>query len=256
MPSFRTLFFLAATAFVTLTSGAPVDSGAAAGQVGNVVPIGGAASGTMQDINTKNNEVNMVDKRADFSDADLLLTEVSAVVDVDFLKRHNGELHSLCEVLVDVEAKLNVVSSKLVALVDAKVAVEVEVVVGIVAEVKAILAGAVVEVKAIVGHPINFILSLGGKVLAIADVCHLLLAVLSVICGIFTCVLRIVGVASINVVLPLTAAVGVILAELLCVIFTLVDGLYIAIHPFLGPVIQICVVLKLDVLVAVLNGKY
>ncbi|KAG5636725.1 hypothetical protein DXG03_004679, partial [Asterophora parasitica] len=208
MPSFRTLFFLAATAFATLTSGAPLDSGAAAGQVGNAIPIAGAASGAIQDINIKNNEVNVFHKRTDFSDAGFLLTDATTVVDVDVLKRRNGELHSLCEVLVDVEAKLNVVSSKLVALVNAKVAVEVEVVVGILAEVKIILAGAVVEVKAIVGHPIEFILSLGGKVLAIADVCQLLLAVLSVICGIFTCVIRIVGVASINVVLPLIAAVG------------------------------------------------
>ncbi|KAG5641685.1 hypothetical protein DXG03_004432 [Asterophora parasitica] len=248
MPSFRTLFVLAAAAFATLSSGAPLDSGAAVAQVGNVLPVAGAASGTIKDINVNNNEINVFesDRRADLLDVDLLLTDVTTVVDVDVLKRHNGELHSLCEVLVDVEAKLNVVSSKLVALVDAKVAVEVEVVVGIVAEVKAILAGAVVEVKAIVGHPINFILSLGGKVLAIADV----------ICGIFTCVLRIVGVASINLILPLIAAVGVILAELLCIIFTLVDGLYIAIYPFLGPVIQICVVLKLDVVVAILNGKF
>ncbi|KAF5381733.1 hypothetical protein D9615_005394 [Tricholomella constricta] len=245
MPSFRTLFVLAATAFAALSSAAPLDTGKASSisQAGNFVPAAAIVNGGIHDVNIEDNEVTGIDYKR---------SELAALID----RRHDGELPSLCEVLVDVEAKLTGVSDKLTAIVTAKVAVEVEVVVGIIAEVKTILAGAVIEVKAIVGHPIEFVLSLGGKVLAIADVCQLLVTVLSLLCAILSCILRIAGTASLEIVFPLIASVGLVLAELLCVIFTLVDGLYIALHPFLGPIIQICLTLKLDAVVEVLQGKF
>ncbi|KAG5642073.1 hypothetical protein DXG03_003651, partial [Asterophora parasitica] len=111
-------------------------------------------------------------------------------------------------------------------------------------------------VKAIANHPVEFVLALGGRVLSLVDVCHLIIAVLSLLGAILSCVLRIVGSASFHIVFPLITAVGVVLAELLCVIFTLVDGLYVILHPFLQPIITICIILKLDVVVEVLNGKF
>ncbi|KAF5381715.1 hypothetical protein D9615_005577 [Tricholomella constricta] len=247
MPSFRTLFILAATAFAAFSSAAPLDGGkgSSIGQSNNVLPVAAIADGSVHGVTIKDNEVTVIDKRTD-----------AAGIISGLERRHDGELLSLCEVLVDVGDKLTVVSNRLTVMVTAKVAVEVEVIVGIVAEVKVILAGAVVQVKAIVGHPTEFVLSLGGKVLAIADVCQLLLTVLTLICAILSCVLRIVGTASVDIVLPLIASVGAVLVELLCVIFTLVDGLHIALQPLLGPVIQVCIALKLEAVVEVLNGKF
>ncbi|KAF5381716.1 hypothetical protein D9615_005576 [Tricholomella constricta] len=261
MPSFRTIFVLAATAFAALTSAAPHSGGDAVSQLGGTDSIAGIASGTIKGVNANGNEASVFDRRGalDGVDKDAFIDSIGGGLGIDVVKRHNGETHetySLCEVLVDVEAKLSVVSSKLTSIVAAKVAVELQVILGIIAEVKLILAGAVIQVKAIVGHPTEFVLSLGGKVLALADVCHLLVSVLSLLCAIMTCILRIAGTASVSIIYPLIVAVGVILAELLCVIFTLVDGLYIAVQPFLGPIINVCVLLKLTAVVEVLNGKF
>ncbi|KAG5652859.1 hypothetical protein H0H81_003358 [Sphagnurus paluster] len=235
MPSFRTIFLVAATAFAALTSAAPVEgpSGSGVGLFARGLPSNGAT-----DISPLNLDIPGV-RRHEGSHEQVLPN----------LKRHNGETRSLCETLVEVDAKLRVVSDKMTATsskANANAAVH------LVAEVKVIIDAAIVNVKGLKDHPMDYILSLNGKVLTKVEVCHLLLNVINLVCAILSCAYRIAATASATVIVN----VGIAFAEFLCVTFRLVDGLYVIAHPSLDSAIKIAADLKLDALVSVFNGKY
>ncbi|KAG6838433.1 hypothetical protein C0991_011679 [Blastosporella zonata] len=141
------------------------------------------------------------------------------------------------------------------AIVKGKVNVDVELLKPIIADVHDILAGALVSVKLLIGSPVDFILTLDGKVLAAVDVCHILISVLVLVHSILACVLHVVAAASIKVVTPLIAAVASVLVEVLVVIFVnLKAGIFVAIGPLLTPALfNALAAINLNVVVAVLK---
>ncbi|KAG6908286.1 hypothetical protein DXG01_005387 [Tephrocybe rancida] len=281
MPSFRSIFLVAATAFAALSSAAPVAGGV--DQSAGVVDITNVANNVLENVKVHNIDITGVGKRHETSGgvgdlighlggaghkretfgglgngvaADSLnLGDVSTPNLKSFTGR-DGQATSLPAILLVVKAKLLVVSDKLNTLSVGKDVVEVALLVEVLGEVKTILSDALAAVKLIINNPLDVILTLDGKVLAIVDICSLLLVVLSLVCGILDCVLHLVATVSLTVVAPLIAGVSAVLVELLACILAHIPGLFVALHPLLGPVISVFVTLKLDAVVQVLHGKF
>ncbi|KAG6829153.1 hypothetical protein H0H87_012491 [Tephrocybe sp. NHM501043] len=254
MPSFRTIFTVAAAAFAALSSAAPI-AGDAPGvnQVAQLVGVSGVGNDILHGVNVENVDVTVLDTRAD-SDVPPEVSNIFADL-IDSLTEREEAPASLPVILIDVKAKLEVVLGQLKALVDGKVNVDIEVLKPIIEDVRVIIAGALVSVKLIVGHPVEFILSLDGKVLAAVDVCQILISVLVLVHAILACVLHVVAAASIKIVAPLIAGVAAVLANLLVVIFVdLKAGIFVAIGPLLTPaLLEALAAIKLDLVVAVLK---
>ncbi|KAG6908285.1 hypothetical protein DXG01_005386 [Tephrocybe rancida] len=269
MPSFRTAFLFAATAFAAFASAAPIAGGAN--------PLTGAL-GTNNPITDKVQNVNVqgiqAAKRTTPVGGDLGATLEKATGALTPTKTRRDDLQTLPQILVAAQAQLTVVAGSLSMFSstsvdrltyanpfcsdDAKAGkstVDTQILVDIVGQVQIILCGALDAVKLLVGSPIDFILTLDGKVLALVDVCHLLVAVVSIVCTILACILHLVASASVSVVAPLIAGVGAVLVDLLHCIFDLVPGLVANLGPFLGPVVSLLVSLKLDIVVEALHGK-
>ncbi|KAG6865269.1 hypothetical protein C0991_004008 [Blastosporella zonata] len=175
-------------------------------------------------------------------------------------RRNDAQLQTLPEILIGAAAQLTVVASNLNGASAGKTEVDTQILVNVIGDVQAILCAALDAVKLLVGSPIDFILTLDGKVLALVDVCRLLLTVVSVVCVILSCVLKLVASASLHVITPLVAGVSTVLCQLLQCIFTLVPGLVASLGPSLGPIVSILTTLKLDVVIRALhdtsaNGK-
>ncbi|KAG6840027.1 hypothetical protein C0991_009493, partial [Blastosporella zonata] len=202
MPSFRTIFAVAATAFAALSSAAPIADGT--NQVAQLVGVSNVANDVAHNVNVNGVDVTVVDlgKR--------MPQDITDIVNGIFGGEHKREeqVQSLPAILVSVQAKLQTVSGELTALVNGKVNVDVEILKPVIAEVHDIVAGAVVSVKLLVGSPVDFILTLDGKVLAAVDVCHILVSVLVLVHSILALVLEVVASVSIKVVTPLIAAIG------------------------------------------------
>ncbi|KAG6817363.1 hypothetical protein H0H87_009550 [Tephrocybe sp. NHM501043] len=267
MPSIRSALFFAATAFAALVSAAPIASGPLdliTGDATNAIGGGAAANHNIHNVNLQGVPVakrqtevpqlsNIV---AGLTGSGLTDSVITPAIVNPTKTRRDDEVQTLPQVLVSVEAKLNDVAGKLHDATAGKSEVDTQILVDVIAEVQAILCGALDAVKLLVGHPIEFILTLDGKVLALVDVCKLLLTVISIVCVILSCVFKVVASASINVVAPLVTGLSAVLCDLLHCIFELVPGLVTALDPFLGPVISILVTLKLDVVVQALHGKF
>ncbi|KAG6853753.1 hypothetical protein C0991_001769 [Blastosporella zonata] len=281
MPSFRTIFAVAATAFAALSSAAPIADGT--NQVAQLVGVSNVANDVAHNVNVNGVDVTVVDlgKRMpqDITDIvngifggehkreeqlqgglDGVVGSVTDIVDgilgsLDGEYKREEQLQSLPAILVSVQAKLQTVSGELTALVNGKVNVDVEILKPVIAEVHDIVAGAVVSVKLLVGSPVDFILTLDGKVLAAVDVCHILVSVLVLVHSILSLVLQVVASVSIKVVAPLIAAIGSLLVELLvCIFVDLKAGIFVAIGPLLTPTLyNALVAINLDIVVAVLK---
>ncbi|KAG6817364.1 hypothetical protein H0H87_009551 [Tephrocybe sp. NHM501043] len=265
MFSFRNAFFLAAAALATVTSAAPTGNGGAPGvnQVAQLVGVHDVLNGVAHDVSVHDVDVTVADLRrhnpeqvvngqegglnADGSISDLLSSVTGGL-------KTRDDAASLPELLVDAKAKLEVVLANLNGASNGKPNVDVNILVDIVGQVQVILCGILDGVKVIVGHPIEFILCLEGKVLAIVDVCALLTTVLSLVCIILSCVLRLVASASIHIVAPLVAGIGAVLCELLTCIFKLVPGIAAGLLPTVGPIINLLIALKLEAVVNVLKA--
>ncbi|KAG6916221.1 hypothetical protein DXG01_007804 [Tephrocybe rancida] len=256
MPSFRTVFALAATAFAALSSAAPVAQGV--NQAAQAVGVNNVANNVAQNVNVHDIEASVIDadhgKRADAPAAPTDLETLLANLGLGGEDKRE-EAKSLPVILLDVKAKLEVVTGTLKALVDGKTDIDVEKVKPIIESVRVILCGAVASVKLIIGHPIEFILSLDGKVLAAIDVCHILIAVLALVYAILACVLHVVAAASVHIVTPLIAGVATVLVELLvCIFVDLKVGIFAAIGPLLTPeILKLWAGINLDIVVAVLK---
>ncbi|GLB41233.1 hypothetical protein LshimejAT787_0904480 [Lyophyllum shimeji] len=218
MPSFRTVFAVAVTAFAALTSAAPAVPG-----TNNLNGLSGKLSG-----------INSITSGGPLHPVGHVPRDDVEVVDLDIdilnADKRDGQLHSLPEILVDCQSKLSAVSDKLTAAIGVKAIIEVEVVLPIIAEVKVIVFNALGCVQAIVNHPREFVLGLAGKVLSIPEVAKLLVTVLALLCTILTTALRVVGAASAHLVAPAIHGVGAVVYELLSCIFALVAGLLPRLH--------------------------
>ncbi|KAG6817362.1 hypothetical protein H0H87_009549 [Tephrocybe sp. NHM501043] len=128
-----------------------------------------------------------------------------------------------------------------------KVVVDVTLLVEVLNEVKVIFRGALDVVKLIVNNLIEVILTLEGKVLAVVDICEILLAILTVS--------RLPITISANPLLTGPPSLSAVLVELLVWILKLLLGLLVALHPLLTPISSIFVGLKLDAVVEVLHGQ-
>ncbi|KAG6908284.1 hypothetical protein DXG01_005385 [Tephrocybe rancida] len=256
MFSLRTIFLVAATALATVSLAAPTGP---VNQSSQVVSVDKVLNNVAQNVDVHNIKVTGVDLGKRDQPAQTVNGNtggVNADGSVESLlaslKTRDGP-QSLPTLLVDARAKLEVVLKDLNIASNGKPTVDVKILVGIIGQVQVILCALLEAVKLLVGSPIEVILCLEGKVLALVDVCALLTAVLSLVCIILTCVLRLVASASLHIVLPLIAGVGAVLCELLDCLLTLVPGILVTLSPTLGPVIEILVSLKLDAVVAILK---
>ncbi|KAG6918818.1 hypothetical protein DXG01_011570 [Tephrocybe rancida] len=112
-------------------------------------------------------------------------------------------------------------------------------------EVKTILSGALAAVKLL---PDDSMLSLPSTAKS------LLPSTSALVSSILTCVLHVVATTSLLNLAPLVAGVSAVLVELLACVLALVPGLFVGLHPLLGPIISIFVDLKLNDVVEILHG--
>ncbi|GLB41227.1 hypothetical protein LshimejAT787_0904420 [Lyophyllum shimeji] len=234
MPSFRTVFAVAATAFAALTSAAPIDTpalpGALTGAINNVPVKADTVTSNLPDINGLPGLSGLTGITGG-------VTNGVNVPNTPAPLRRDGQLQSLPEILNDLQAKLTTVSDKLTTVVGVKAVVDVQVVLPIIEEVKGIVFTAVGSVQAIANHPQDFVLALQGKVLSVPEVAHLLCTVMTILATILASAGRVVGAASAQAVAPAVAGVGAVVFELLSAIFALVAGLLAVVVPIAGPII-------------------
>lgn len=243
MPSFRTIFFVAATAFAALTSAAPVTDGPSAAVANSGGVLNPAIA--LSDVAVKNKVISG-DK---FRPAE---------------GHHRGEkddsapgLHgretqrSLCDAIVLATAKINVMWDQM-AKASSKKDIDDNEIVGIIAQVKVVIDVTLNDAKTQRGRSMNDILTLNGRVVTKAELSNLLFELSTLVCRL----LYIAAFVSARATVDVIGSVGVVFAEFLCVTFTLVDGLYVIIRPSLDAALKIAVDLKLEALVSVYNGVY
>ncbi|KAG5638524.1 hypothetical protein H0H81_012162 [Sphagnurus paluster] len=239
MRSFSTVFFAAAALLASFTSAAPV---AGVTDLTGVGQLPGALTGSS--LKQRDSAIPSVSQ---LSSLNLPNGNVGP--------RHEGDL-SFCDIIVDVQAKLDDASAKLKVLAEDKTGVKIDLVVNVITGVKGIFVGAVVELKAAAGHPQEFLLTLKGRVVAIVDVCRLFLSLITTVSAILSCAVRIVGTASLGLILPAIRALCVIYAEFLCLSFHLIDGLFIGNRSYYGPIVEIFATLQLTAIVDIFGGKF
>ncbi|KAG6811978.1 hypothetical protein H0H92_005012 [Tricholoma furcatifolium] len=288
MPSFRSLFFFAATAFTAFasTSAAPIAGGAdvvgdltqALGNNGNGI----AANHNIQGVNVQGIPVAPRDVVGDLTqalgnngnglganhniqgvnvqgipvaprDGIIPTTPTKTIPNVTGNQRRD-DLQTLPEILNSAQAQLATVAANLnVAASNGPVSVQV--LVNIVAQVGNIVNGAVSSVKLLVGMSSDFILTLNGQVLSVTAVAQLVLSLVATVGAILSYTLKLVVAASQGTVLSAIANVGPIVVNLIQAIFTLVPGISAALQPTLGPVITVFTGLQLTIVVQALNGN-
>jgi len=250
MPSFRTLLALAATAFAAFSSTAAVPLGPSGltngvpaglpsvpvlpGATGNGLPTvpGGSVPG-LSGVTGGN------------------VPGLSGVTGGTPVKRQDDPL-SYVGILVSVQAQLMTVSNDLKAIISGKTEVQVDLLLPILDRVTDILHTAVAQIQIIIGRSTSFILTLDGKVWAIADVAQLLVSVLTLIGLILSAVVGVAGAAQAHII----SGVGLVLYDFICISFTLVVGLQAAVAPLVGPLIQVFVGLQLSTCVDALQGNF
>ncbi|KAM6495160.1 hypothetical protein JOM56_009783 [Amanita muscaria] len=149
------------------------------------------------------------------------------------------DVKSLPAILVDVTAQVKVVVDKLEVVLAGEI--DVNVVVGLLVEIKAIFVAALVEVKALVGLDLEVILCLDGKILAVVDIALYIVAIIQLIVGIL---IKVQAVVTAAVAIQVCIDISVALAAFLGVIFTLVSGLLVVVVTLCA---EILVVIKAHV---------
>ncbi|KAG5638518.1 hypothetical protein H0H81_012155 [Sphagnurus paluster] len=235
MLSIRTVFkfVCAVTTFASLVSAAPHRASEVA-EVLNVVPSGTTLKADPSSVGFPN-VVAPSDTTAKSQEG--LLSKI--VEGIDILSRHDSDILSLYEILVEVDHQLIDLYIELTTVIDTKIGMQAQAVVDIIARAKFVLDGALVDAESIIGQPTDSILSHNRKTL----------------CGLFTCALRGAGTASSDVVHSAVSSASIVFAELLGLILILIDGLYEAVLPFRSAITDLCDSAKLHAVVEVLNGK-
>ncbi|KAF9499256.1 hypothetical protein BDN71DRAFT_1428279 [Pleurotus eryngii] len=159
----------------------------------------------------------------DLADAAAIVAATLSSANLGNVNQGRGEPRSLPAILIDVTAKVTPACQKLGALVD--VDISVEVVGGICKEISSVLVEATAEVKLLVGLPLDKILFLSGKVLALVDVAKLVADLLCLVLGALAACLKLVAAAKVGVIFPLLSAVGILVCDLVATIFIAVNGL-------------------------------
>ncbi|KAG5635600.1 hypothetical protein H0H81_010654 [Sphagnurus paluster] len=231
MPSFRTIFLVAATAFAALTSAAPLNIPNNHGLgdfVSDVIDLDVAGSYDFIDIK----------RSIDYAHYDHEGPSVVSVDDsgppraglVNFETRE-GE-RSLWDTIVLASARISVIHEQM----------------------KKVTSQDKVDDDAVrqPGRPMEEILSLNGQVMTKVQLADLLVALANLVCGL----LYIAATVSAKVTVDVIVSVGVVFAEIFCASFTVVDGLFVIVRPGLDTAIKIPVNLKLDALVSAYNGVY
>ncbi|KAM6493971.1 hypothetical protein JOM56_010332 [Amanita muscaria] len=103
------------------------------------------------------------------------------------------DVKSVPEILIGVTAQVKVVVDKLDVVLAGEI--DVNVVVGLLVEIKGILIAAVADVKALVGLGLDVVLALDGKVLLVADVAVYVVALIQLIVAIVVKVQAVVTAA-------------------------------------------------------------
>ncbi|KAG5638754.1 hypothetical protein H0H81_010376 [Sphagnurus paluster] len=258
MPSFRTIFFVAATAFAALTSAAPTTG----------VPNGNDIVGSLGLTDGKVQSRAMIDNLSlggltksrrhngeDHSPKDGKHNDKNTHNGLDTLnmrlpERSDGE-RSLCDTIVLASANIRVIWDKM-SKVTSQNKIDDNAVVELIANVKVVLDSTVVDIKKQNGRPMEEILALNGRVATKAELSHLLIDLANLVCGLLSIAAYVSAKATVDVIV----SVGVVFAEVFCATFTVVDGLYVIVRPGLDSALKIAVGLKLDALVKVYNGVY
>ncbi|KAG5634598.1 hypothetical protein H0H81_001434 [Sphagnurus paluster] len=257
MPSFRTIFLVAATAFAALASASPENSSTSIDQTHDVIPVAVALSKVGSD-----NSVTVIDGSDKGHHDEGKHHEPTPERHGDRLlpnRLDSRDTPSLCEILAGVSAKLEVVTGKIKAQdTPAKpdgspARPDINVIVQLTDSVRVIIADALVQGRGLKGRSLEEILAYNGRTATRVELCELLLKVVNAVAVILSIAFRLAGVASIKVI----AAIDVVFAEFLCLNFHLVEGVYALIHPSFGNARDIFVSLKLDAVVRVIDtGRF
>ncbi|KAG6824436.1 hypothetical protein H0H93_002034, partial [Arthromyces matolae] len=168
MPSFRTIFAVAVTAFAALSAAAPV---AQVNQVAQVANINNVAQNVGQNVDINNVVVDVVNAGGPHRRA---LSATPTKRDADA-----STPPSLPVLLVAAQSALQSVHKHLNDVVGDKTTVDVELLKPILAQVSTIVSALLKAVKNLIGFAASDVLAYKGKVLAASDVAQLLISVLA-----------------------------------------------------------------------------
>ncbi|KAG6809308.1 hypothetical protein H0H92_000752 [Tricholoma furcatifolium] len=246
MPSFRAILYFTVTAFTAFSAAAPF-----IGSSANVA-IAHRRSSLPMPVDTDATATSMGQdvRPAGPQGVGSLFSGVTSTTSA--IKRADA-VQSLPTTLLDVQSKLQDVTSTLNNLVDNKTTVDVTQLKPIVTNVQVIVAGALLSVKAIIGQPAATIFALDGKVLTAEDVAQLLMSILALISNILATVVH--ATTSVALVGPLVAPVASLLAQLVGLILNDLNvGISGVISPLITPtILNALTTLNLNAVVAALN---
>ncbi|KAG5635602.1 hypothetical protein H0H81_010656 [Sphagnurus paluster] len=241
MPSFRTIFLAAATAFAGLTSAIPLTGNG--GAVENILPASIVNRATMDGMSFgTDTQPKLRRLEAGHGGPKMSLRSEDERRETD---------RSLCETIVLASAKISVIQRQMTK-VTSQDKVDDNAVVKLIADVKVVLGVTLDDAKRQNGRSMEEILSLNGQVLTKVQLADLLVGFVNLVCGLLSIAAAVSAKATVDVIV----SVGVVFAEILCVSFTLIDGLYVIVRPGLDTALRIAVNLKLDALVSAYHGVY
>ncbi|KIL61997.1 hypothetical protein M378DRAFT_179842 [Amanita muscaria Koide BX008] len=159
-------------------------------------------------------------------------TVESREIAADYTRR--TDIKSVPEILIGVTAQVKVVVDKLDVVLAGEI--DVNVVVGLLVEIKGILIAAVADVKALVGLGLDVVLALDGKVLLVADVAVYVVALIQLIVAI---VVKVQAVVTAAVAIQVCIDISVALAAFLGAIFAIVGGLLVVVVTLCAEIIVV-----------------
>ncbi|KAI0340991.1 hypothetical protein BDW22DRAFT_1359836 [Trametopsis cervina] len=159
----------------------------------------------------------------------------------------------LATIVTDVTASVQVHTDKLRALTAAEVTVDV--VTGIVADIKGVLTGAVVDVNALVAADVDVVLATvdGTARITASALATIVANLVTEILGAVSIVLNLGGVVAINAVIGIFASLGEVLGYFLCCCFSVAAGAQLDISASVGAllganILAVCSRLSLTIL--------
>lgn len=165
------------------------------------------------------------------------------------------EGRSLPVILLDVCARILPISNQLNSLIAVGVEVKVDIVVGLLNQIKVILAGAVAEIAVIVHNPTAVVFALEGRVLTIVEIGHIVASVIVIVTSTVNLAVFVVGVAQVSIIAAVVAEIGGLLARVIVSITAIAgaEGLVGVVVPLIGGIIPTIVSLNFAEVCAALN---
>jgi len=162
---------------------------------------------------------------------------------------------SIPDILVAATAELGTVVLKLTQAISVQTAIDVDLVISLVTQIKVILLGVLSDIQAVVAAGITTVLLLEGEVITVLHLAQIIAALLILVFKALAAVLA--AVAGVHaVVLALVLEIAGVLAQILTIVFGLVAGLLSALVPLLAEITEILISLQVVSLLKVLNISY